>query len=86
MSQSITLASVSQLYTYFEDQYVDDKIRGVSTIHRLHEDTVSKSKSGLSSMMLLFYFPSVCSGMVIVVGPGHGETTSNPEWGWLHFT
>ena len=24
--------------------------------------------------------------MVIVVGNGHGDTSSNPEWDWLHFT
>ena len=24
--------------------------------------------------------------MVIVVGNGHGDTSSNLEWDWLHFT
>ena len=24
--------------------------------------------------------------MVIVVGNGHGDTSSNPGWNWLHFT
>ena len=24
--------------------------------------------------------------MVIVVGIGHGDTSSNPGWDWLHFT
>ena len=24
--------------------------------------------------------------MVIVVGNGHGVTSSNPRWDWLHFT
>ena len=24
--------------------------------------------------------------MVIVVGNGHGNTSSNPGWDWLHFT
>ena len=24
--------------------------------------------------------------MVIVVGNGHGDTSSNPGWDWLHFT
>ncbi len=24
--------------------------------------------------------------MVIVVGKGHGDTSSNPRWDWLHFT
>ena len=24
--------------------------------------------------------------MVIVTGYGHGDTSSNPGWGWLHFT
>ena len=23
---------------------------------------------------------------VIVVGNGHGDTSSNPGWDWLHFT
>ena len=27
-----------------------------------------------------------CSVMVIVVGNGHGDTSSNPERYWLHFT
>ena len=24
--------------------------------------------------------------MVIVLGNGHDDTSSNPEWDWLHFT
>ena len=24
--------------------------------------------------------------MVIIVGNGHGDKSSNPGWGWLHFT
>ena len=24
--------------------------------------------------------------MVIVIGNGHGDTSSNPGWDWLHFT
>ena len=24
--------------------------------------------------------------MVIVVGIGHGDTSSNPGWDWMHFT
>ena len=27
-----------------------------------------------------------CGVMVIVVGNGHGDTSSNPERDWLHFT
>ena len=27
-----------------------------------------------------------CGVMVIVVGNGHGDTSSNPRWDWLHFT
>ena len=27
-----------------------------------------------------------CGVMVIVVGSGHGDTSSNPGPGWLHFT
>ena len=27
-----------------------------------------------------------CSVMVIVVGNGHGDTSSNPGQDWLHFT
>ena len=27
-----------------------------------------------------------CSVMVIVVGNGHGDTSSNPGPDWLHFT
>ena len=29
---------------------------------------------------------SACGVMVIVVGNGHGDTSSNPERDWLHFT
>ena len=28
----------------------------------------------------------VCGVMVIVAGNGHGDTSSNPGWDWLHFT
>ena len=28
----------------------------------------------------------LCGVMVIIVGNGHGETSSNPGWDWLHFT
>ena len=24
--------------------------------------------------------------MVLIVGSGHGDTSSNPGWDWLHFT
>ena len=27
-----------------------------------------------------------CGVMVIIVGNGHGDTSSNPGWDWLHFT
>ena len=27
-----------------------------------------------------------CGVMVIVVGNGHGNTSSNPGWDWVHFT
>ena len=27
-----------------------------------------------------------CGVMVIVVGNGHGDSSSNPGWEWLHFT
>ena len=27
-----------------------------------------------------------CGVMVIVVEIGHDDTSSNPGWGWLHFT
>ena len=29
---------------------------------------------------------SACGVMVIVTGNGHGDTSSNPGWDWLHFT
>ena len=32
------------------------------------------------------YFGGACGVMVIVVGNGHGDTSSNPERDWLHFT
>ena len=31
-------------------------------------------------------FYSICGVMVIVVGNGHGDTSSNPERDWVHFT
>ena len=39
----------------------------------------------------LLLLPIPCSGgasgvMVIVVGNGHGDTSSNPGRGWLYFT
>ena len=27
-----------------------------------------------------------CGVMVIIVGNGHGDTSSNPGWDWLDFT
>ena len=27
-----------------------------------------------------------CGVMVIVLGNGHDDTSSNPGWDWLHFT
>ena len=32
------------------------------------------------------YHRGACGVMVIVVGNGHDDTSSNPEWEWLHFT
>ena len=32
------------------------------------------------------YFGGACSVMVIVIGNGHGDTSSNPGRDWLHFT
>ena len=29
---------------------------------------------------------AACGVMVIIVGNGHGDASSNPEQGWLHFT
>ena len=26
-----------------------------------------------------------CGVMVIIIGNGHSDTSSNPGWGWLHF-
>ena len=31
-------------------------------------------------------FGGACGVMVIVVGNGHGDTSSNPGRDWLHFT
>ena len=33
-----------------------------------------------------FFIEGARSVMVIVVGNGHGNTSSNPGWEWLHFT
>ena len=32
------------------------------------------------------FFGGAHGVMVIVVGNGHGNTSSNPGWEWLHFT
>ena len=34
----------------------------------------------------LLDFGGACGAMVIVVGNGHGNTSSNPGRDWLHFT
>ena len=34
----------------------------------------------------LLYFGGACGIMVIVVGNGHSDTSSNPGCDWLHFT
>ena len=31
-------------------------------------------------------FGGTCGVMVIIVGNGHGDTSSNPGLDWLHFT
>ena len=31
-------------------------------------------------------YRGACGVMVSVVGYGHGDTSSNPGWDWLHFT
>ena len=35
---------------------------------------------------LLYPLGGACGVMVIIVGNGHGDTSSNPGWDWLHFT
>ena len=35
---------------------------------------------------LTFIFGGDCGVVVIVVGNGHGDTSSNPRRDWLHFT
>ena len=44
-------------------------------------------------MFIIWYFSGMytCVGgargvMVIIVGNGHGDMSSNPGWDWLHFT
>ena len=37
----------------------------------------------ISSLVVLKIYHGV---MVIVVGNGHGDTSSNSGWDWLHFT
>ena len=32
------------------------------------------------------YVGGACGVMVIIVGNGHGDTSSNPGRDWLHFT
>ena len=27
-----------------------------------------------------------CGVIVIIIANGHDDTSSNPRWGWLHFT
>ena len=33
----------------------------------------------------LYHNLFACGVMVIVVGNGHGDMSSNPGWDWLHF-
>ena len=44
----------------------------------------------INSIIIVTYKIRLCGGargvMVIVVGNGHGDTSSNPRWDWLHFT
>ena len=38
-------------------------------------------------LLYVMFFPGgACGVMVIVVGNGHGDTSSNPGGEWLHFT
>ena len=37
-------------------------------------------------LYFILYFGGACGVMVIVVGNGHGDTSSNPGRNWLHFT
>ena len=39
-----------------------------------------------SAISILCYLPVVEIVVVIVVGNGHGETSSDPGRDWLHFT
>ena len=37
-------------------------------------------------LLLVTYMGGACGVMVIVVGNGHGDTSSNPGRDWFHFT
>ena len=45
----------------------------------IHEKNKTNSKVNLE-------YGGARGVMVIVVGNGHGDTSSNPGWNWLHFT
>ena len=40
----------------------------------------------VSQELYIYIFRSACGVIVIVIGNGHGDTSSNPRQGCLHFT
>ena len=57
--------------------------QGKNTKSAWHYPLVSPS---VSHTQTLTYNGGVCDVMAIVVGNGHGDTSSYPEWDSLHFT
>ena len=45
-----------------------------------------RAKTKKNEKRIIKHLESACGVMVIVIGNGHGDTSSNPGRDWLHFT
>ena len=68
-------------------------VTGIKMLHSYHHDTYGNivntiKTSGHSSLEKYAYhfIRGARGGMVIVIGIGHGDTSSNTGWDWMHFT
>ena len=55
----------------------------------IHIANLHKCILALSNLFIYIYkyiYGGARGVMVIIVGNGHGDMSSNPGWDWLHFT
>ena len=71
-----------QWYFWFSFVYL---FNGISTPHRLFYVNILFPSLCLIIIITIFY-GDARGVVVIVVGNGHGDTSSNPGRDWLHFT